>query len=66
MRWLGGIPDSMDMNLGKLLERVEGRGAWLLQSVGSQKVRDDLVTEQQCISVKHYVNSFDITDQFMY
>ena len=28
MQWLGSITDSMDMNLNKLLEPVEDRGAW--------------------------------------
>jgi len=28
MRWLGGITDAMDMNLGKLREVVRGREAW--------------------------------------
>jgi len=28
MRWLSSIIDSMDMNLNKLQEIVEDRGAW--------------------------------------
>ena len=28
MRWLDSITDSMDMNLSKLREIVENRGAW--------------------------------------
>ena len=28
MQWLGSITDSMDVNLNKLLELVEDRGAW--------------------------------------
>ena len=37
----------MDMNLSKLWERVEDKGASVLQSRGSQTVGHDLVTEQQ-------------------
>ena len=28
MRWLDGVADAMDMNLGKLREMVRGREAW--------------------------------------
>ena len=40
LRWLDSITDSMDMNLSKLWETVEDRGA-RLQSMGSQRVRHD-------------------------
>ena len=36
MMWLHSITDSMDMNLSKLWEIVEDKGASVLQSMGSQ------------------------------
>lgn len=48
MRWLDGITDSMDMNLGQTLGDGEGREAWKAAAMGSQKrVKHDLATEQQ-------------------
>ena len=46
MRWLDRITDSMDLNLSKLQEIVEDRGAWLA-TVHENAVNHDLVIEQQ-------------------
>ena len=41
MRWLDGITDAMDMNLGKLQEMVRDSKPGMLQSMGSQRVGHD-------------------------
>ena len=46
MRQLDSITDTVDINLSKLRERVEEKEPGGLQSMGSQRVRHNLTTEQ--------------------
>ena len=39
MRWLESIKDSMDMNLSKLQEMVEDRGAWIVHGVAKSQAQ---------------------------
>ena len=52
MRWLDGITDSMDMSLSKLQELVMDRNPGVLQSMGSQGVGHDRVTELNWTEMK--------------
>ena len=45
-RWVDSNTGSMVMNLSKLQERVEERGAWHAAVMESQRVGHNLVTEQ--------------------
>ena len=50
MRWLDGITNTMDMNLGKLW-RWWGTGKpGVLQSTGLQRVRHDLANESETLT----------------
>ena len=53
MKWLDSIIDSMDMDLSKLWEIAKDREATVLQSMGSQRVRNNLVAEILELQLQH-------------
>ena len=50
MRWLDSITKSVDMSLSKFWETLIVKPG-ILQSMGSQRVRHDLATEQQHVLI---------------
>ena len=56
MRWPDGITNLMDMSLSKLWELVIDREAWLLQSMGSQRVRHDWATKLNWTELNLFLN----------
>ena len=54
MRWLDGITDSVGMSLSELQELVMDKWSGVLQSMGSQRVRHDWVTELNWYFWKSY------------
>ena len=52
MRWLGGITDAMNMNLGKLHKMVRERKAWVLPSMGSRRVGHNWAAELNWTELK--------------
>ena len=57
MKCSDSITESMDMNVSRLWETVKDEGACVLQSVGSQRAGQHLVTEEQQHSTV-YILSF--------
>ena len=57
MRWLDGVTDLMEVSLGRLWSLVMDRKLDLLQSVGSQGVRHEWVTELNWDNATDYINT---------
>ena len=52
MKWLEGITDSMDMNLSKHWEIMKDKGTWQATVYRVTRVRHNLATEQQQLTLQ--------------
>ena len=59
MRWLDGITDAMDMNLGKLWEMVRDREAWCAAVHGVAKSRTRLGDRKTTTTVSPMIHLKD-------
>ena len=59
MRFLDSIANSMNMNFSKLCEILEDKAPDILWFMGSQRVGQDLVFEQQQVMTSFFPNLMD-------
>ena len=60
IRWLDGIIDSMDMSLSKLQDVLKDREVWVLQFMGSKRLKN-LAAEKQKQQPDHIFNNLFFT-----
>ena len=60
MRWLDGITDAVDMNLGKLWEMVRDREAWCAAVHGVAKSRTRLGDRKTTTTVSPMIHLKDV------